>query len=68
MATIRQIATESAVSPGTVSRILNNDPSLSVTNETRERVKQVAKNLNYQLPKKSIKKSTAVDYPCDASF
>ncbi|MDO4633549.1 MAG: LacI family DNA-binding transcriptional regulator [Eubacteriales bacterium] len=47
MATLKDIAAEAHVSVATVSRILNNDNSLSVTPETRERVLQTAERLNY---------------------
>ncbi|HJA90293.1 MAG TPA: LacI family DNA-binding transcriptional regulator, partial [Candidatus Jeotgalibaca merdavium] len=35
MATIHDVARESGFSIATVSRVLNNDPNLSVTDETR---------------------------------
>ncbi len=44
--TIYDIAREAGVGIGTVSRVLNN--STSVTPETRSRVKEIAKRLNYQ--------------------
>ncbi|MDF3335689.1 LacI family DNA-binding transcriptional regulator [Lacticaseibacillus rhamnosus] len=47
MANIRQIAKEANVSPSTVSRVLNNDPTLSVTPKTRRRVERAAEALNY---------------------
>ena len=47
MATIRDIAKESGVSAGAVSRILNNDTSLNVASDTRTRVLEIAKKLNY---------------------
>lgn len=47
MATIRDIARLAEISPGAVSRILNNDPTLSVSSETRKRVFDIAKELNY---------------------
>ena len=47
MATIRDIAKEAGVSAGAVSRILNNDATLSVAPETREHVLAIAKKLNY---------------------
>ncbi|MBR1797603.1 MAG: LacI family DNA-binding transcriptional regulator [Clostridiales bacterium] len=47
MATIRDIAKESGVSPASVSRILNNDSTLQVTDETRKRVVAAAKKLGY---------------------
>ncbi|WP_270165846.1 LacI family DNA-binding transcriptional regulator [Paenibacillus sp. SYP-B4298] len=48
MATIKQIAEMAKVSLATVSRVLNNDPTLSVTDETRERVFEVADRLGYR--------------------
>lgn len=48
MATLRDIAEKAAVSPATVSRVLNNDPSLSVTDETRTNILKIATELNYK--------------------
>lgn len=57
MATIRDVAKQARVSPATVSRVLNNDLTLSVSVETRERILEVAKSLNYQIPhRKKISK------------
>ena len=47
MATIRDVAQKAGVSPGAVSRILNNDPTLSVSSETRQKVFDAAKQLHY---------------------
>ena len=47
MATIRDVAQKAGVSPGAVSRILNNDPTLSVSSETRQKVFDTAKQLHY---------------------
>ena len=47
MATIKDIAQKANVSAATVSRILNQDDTLSVTNQTRERVIKIAEELNY---------------------
>ena len=47
MATIKDIAAKAGVSPAAVSRILNNDASLSVSDETRQRVWDTAKELHY---------------------
>lgn len=47
MATIKDIAEKAGVSPATVSRILNNDDTLSVTDATRNKVLEVAQTLNY---------------------
>lgn len=47
MPTIREVAEAAGVSPGAVSRILNNDITLSVSEPTRQRVLQVAQKMNY---------------------
>ena len=47
MTTLKDIAIQAKVSSSTVSRVLNNDETLSVTNETRQNILQVAKELNY---------------------
>ena len=52
MATLRDIAAQAGVSVATVSRILNQDESLSVMPETRERVIVIARELGYR--KKTI--------------
>lgn len=49
--TIRDIAAEASVSIATVSRVLNNDFS-SVSEETRDKVLEIARRNNYVLPKK----------------
>lgn len=48
MATIRQIAQEAGVSAATVSRVLNNDTSLSTSVETRQRIFAIAEKLGYK--------------------
>lgn len=48
MATLKDIAQSACVSQGTVSRILNRDPTLSVTEETRNRVLNCARALGYR--------------------
>ena len=53
MATIKDIAEKANVSSATVSRILNQDDSLSVTEQTRERVLKIAKELHY-IKKKNV--------------
>ena len=50
MATIRDIAKEAGISAGAVSRILNQDETLSVSRETRERVLQIATRVGYTKP------------------
>lgn len=56
MATIKDIAKQANVSTATVSRILNNDPTLSVADETRKKVLETVNKLNYKpLRKKNVK-------------
>ncbi|KRL13018.1 LacI family DNA-binding transcriptional regulator [Schleiferilactobacillus perolens] len=47
MATIKDIAARAGVSSATVSRVLNYDQSLNVTEETRRKIFQVANELQY---------------------
>lgn len=47
MPTIRDIAKIAEVSPATVSRVLNNDPLINVTAETKKRIFEVAEELKY---------------------
>lgn len=55
MATLKDIANAAGVSPATVSRILNQDPTLNASLETMRRVMDAANALNY------TKKSRAAD-------
>ncbi|WP_138755140.1 LacI family DNA-binding transcriptional regulator [Paenibacillus sinopodophylli] len=48
MATIKDIAQEAGVSAATVSRVLNNDTSLAVSEETRSRIFSIAEQLQYK--------------------
>jgi len=47
MATIKDIATLANVSSSTVSRVLNNDPTLTVLDTTRDRILKISKELGY---------------------
>lgn len=62
MASIRDIAREAEVSPGTVSRVLNNDPTISVANETRERIITIAEKLRYQKVVRTNKSIQLITY------
>ena len=55
MATLKDIAKITNVSLSTVSRVLNYDLSISVTNETRKRIFEVAEELDYRTPKQRNK-------------
>ena len=58
MATIKDIAESAGVSSATVSRILNNDSTLNVSPETRQRVLDAANALNYKKKSRISNKST----------
>ncbi|GMQ55999.1 transcriptional regulator EbgR [Vallitalea sediminicola] len=47
MPTIKDIAKEAGVSPATVSRVLNCDSTLSVLDETRKKILEIAEKLDY---------------------
>ena len=57
MATLKDIANRAKVSAGTVSRILNNDPSLNVREETRQSVMSAAQELGYKIKVKKKAKA-----------
>lgn len=48
MITIKDIANKAKVSPTTVSRVLNKDDTLSVTEDTRKRIVSIASELGYK--------------------
>lgn len=48
MTTIKDIALEAGVSAATVSRVLNNDVTLAVSDETRARIFSIAEQLQYK--------------------
>lgn len=53
MATIKDIASDAGVSATTVSRVLNNDPKIAVSSETRNKIFSSAQKLGYH--KKSVR-------------
>lgn len=57
MATIKDIAIMAKVSAATVSRVLNQDPTLSVSKETRDKILRIAQDINYT---KHLKTSSAM--------
>ncbi len=57
MATIRDIAREAGVSAGAVSRILNQDATLSVSEATRKKVLQIASRVGYSKPARTVQGS-----------
>lgn len=64
MANIREVAKLAGVSPASVSRILNNDPTYHATEETVKRVFDVAKKLNYTVPESYRKKAKTFRLGC----
>lgn len=59
MTTIKDIASKARVSIATVSRVLNFDETLNVTDSTKQRIFEAAEELNYVKKKdNNIKKST----------
>ena len=48
MATIKDIAQQVGVSTATVSRVLNYDETISVTDDTRDAIFETAERLNYK--------------------
>lgn len=52
MATVKDIAEKAGVSTATVSRVLNYDSTLSITEAKRKRVFEVAESLEYSSPRK----------------
>ncbi|WP_200416077.1 LacI family DNA-binding transcriptional regulator [Virgibacillus salexigens] len=57
MATIKDIANQAGVSPATVSRVLNYDASLSVSDETKKKIFEAAEDLSYR--KKATKRNSS---------
>lgn len=57
MATIKDIAEKAGVSIATVSRVLNYDSTLSVSDETKKRIFEVAEDLSYK--KRPTKRSSS---------
>ncbi len=45
--TLKDIAEKTGLSPTTISRVLNYDKTLSVSDETRDQIFSVAEKLNY---------------------
>lgn len=64
MRTIKEIALKSGYSPATVSRLLNNDPNLSITADTKNKILEIANKLGYweDHQEKKIKPTIALLY------
>ena len=60
MATIKEIAARAGVSIATVSRVLNHDETLNAQEETKQRIFEIAEQMEYELKKKEIKGGSAV--------
>ena len=60
MATIKDIANLAGVSPATVSRVLNYDEALSVSEKTRKKILLTAEKLEYRNNRKKNSKNKAI--------
>ncbi|TQI80263.1 LacI family transcriptional regulator [Serratia fonticola] len=60
MATLKDIATEAGVSLATVSRVLNDDPTLNVKEETKHRILEIAEKLEYKTSSSKKQQMNAV--------
>ena len=58
MATIKDIANIAGVSPATVSRVLNHDQSMSVSDETRQKIFDIAEELHYKKIKRGSNRNS----------
>ncbi|MFD0697440.1 LacI family DNA-binding transcriptional regulator [Paenibacillus sp. GCM10027628] len=61
MVTIKDIANQAQVSSATVSRVLNNDLTLQVADETRQRIIEIAKQLGYKKTGSRANKNPAAE-------
>ena len=68
MVTIKQIAETAGVSSSTVSRILNDDTSLSVSSATRQAVLETAHKLKYVKRRKDTSMKKSLSCGCDYGF
>ncbi len=59
MSTIREVAALAGVSISTVSRVMNNDSTYKITEETRDRVWKAIVDLNYKAPASSRRSGSA---------
>lgn len=57
MATIKDIANQANVSITTVSRVLNQDQTFNVSDQTRLKIFKIAEELNYRTPTNRLKKN-----------
>ncbi|MDO5028620.1 MAG: LacI family DNA-binding transcriptional regulator [Bacillota bacterium] len=60
MTTIKDIAKITGFSPATISRVLNEDESISVKDSTRQEILKVAEDLAYVSKKKFLKKEETI--------
>lgn len=67
MATLKEIAQQAGVSLSTVSRVLNEDPSISVKSDTRQVIFEIAERLQYRTTR-SRKTLQSVNYQFLVNF
>ncbi|MCR5024649.1 MAG: LacI family transcriptional regulator [Lachnospiraceae bacterium] len=57
MATIREVAREAGCSIATVSRVMSGDSMFRVTEETKQRIDEAVKKLDYRPPVRAVKRA-----------
>ena len=68
MATIKDIAARAGVSIATVSRVLNHDETLNAQEETKQRIMEIAEELEYEVRvQKKRKKKLKIGVFCSYS-
>jgi len=62
MATLKEIAIKTGVSITTVSRVLNNDSSLSVGDDVRQKILKAAKTMQYKTPRNRVRLKSSKEF------
>ena len=57
MVGMREVARKANVSPGAVSRFLNQDKTLSISENTKQRIRAAVRDLNYDINKRKYEKA-----------
>lgn len=57
MVGMREVARKANVSPGAVSRFLNQDKTLSISEDTKQRIRAAVRDLNYDINKRKYEKA-----------
>lgn len=60
MVTLKDVAQKADISTSTISRFLNNDPTLAISDEKKHAILEAVEQLGYQSPKRSKKRFNAL--------